>query len=257
VNFFHILLLGIVEGITEFLPISSTAHLIIASRLLELSQTEFLKSFQISIQLGAILAVVFLYRRSFFMNPTLLWKIFAAFIPTAVIGLLLYSVIKNIFFESITLILLTLLLGGVALIVFDLFHTEKKDAQAQLENISLPQAFLIGCFQSIAMVPGVSRAAASIIGGLFAGLNRKASIEFSFLLAVPTMLSATGLELLRNGTSFTQQEFLFLGIGLITSFFTAILAIKWLLHFIQIHSFILFGVYRMIVATVILLLFIL
>ena len=155
------------------------------------------------------------------------------------------------------MILLTLLLGGVALIVFDLFHTEKKDAQAQLENISLPQAFLIGCFQSIAMVPGVSRAAASIIGGLFAGLNRKASIEFSFLLAVPTMLSATGLELLRNGTSFTQQEFLFLGIGLITSFFTAILAIKWLLHFIQIHSFILFGVYRMIVATVILLLFIL
>ncbi|PIP65616.1 undecaprenyl-diphosphatase UppP [Candidatus Peregrinibacteria bacterium CG10_big_fil_rev_8_21_14_0_10_49_16] len=252
-SLFHALLFGVVEGITEFLPISSTAHLILTSHLLRLPQTEFLKSFEIAIQLGAILAVVTLYWKRVLESRALFWKLGVAFLPTAIMGFLLYSVIKNMFFESTVLILFTLFLGGVALIAFDLLHTEKQSALAQLQNMTYMQALLIGCFQSIAMVPGVSRAAASIIGGLIVGLNRKSSVEFSFLLAVPTMVAATGLDLLQNGAALSQSEFVLLGIGFLISFLTAIIAIQWLLKFIQTHSFMPFGIYRIGIAILLML----
>jgi len=244
----HALLFGIVEGISEFLPISSTAHLILTGQLLGLPQTEFLKTFEISIQLGAILSVVVLYWRSFLQSKEVLLRIAAAFVPTMVIGFALHSVIKNVFFESTTLILWSLLLGGIFLIVFEKSHEEKSSATDDIESITYKQAAVIGLFQSIAVIPGVSRAAATIVGGLLLGLKRKTIVDFSFLLAVPTMLAATALDLVKEGSAFSSADYGMLAVGFVTSFVVAILAIKWLLKFIKNHSFTAFGIYRVAIA---------
>jgi len=247
-NLLHALLLGIVEGISEFLPISSTAHLILTADLLDIPQTDFVKSFEITIQLGAILSVVVLYWKSFFQKKEVLLKILAAFVPTAVIGFVLHQIIKNIFFESTSLILWSLFLGGAFLIAFEYMHREKSDATDDLSSVSYKQAVAIGLFQSIAVIPGVSRSAATIIGGLMLGLKRKTIIDFSFLLAVPTMLAATALDLVKEGSAFSSADVGVLAVGFATSFVVALLAIKWLLHFIKGHSFVSFGVYRIIIA---------
>lgn len=240
--------LGIVEGITEFLPISSTGHLILTAHLLKLQQTEFLKSFEIAIQLGAILSVMVLYGRRFLTDLKVFRRVAVAFMPTAVIGLVLYKIIKRIFFGSNAIVLWSLLLGGVLLIIFELFYREKKDAVGDMASISYTQALIIGLFQSIAIIPGVSRAAATIIGGLVLGLKRKTIVEFSFLLAVPTMGAAVALDLLKSAPAFTGNDLLFLGIGFLVSFTIALLSIKLLLEFIKNNNFIPFGVYRIILA---------
>ena len=244
----HALLFGFVEGISEFLPISSTAHLILTGQLLGLPQTEFLKTFEVAIQLGAILSVVVLYWRSFLQSKEVLLKVGAAFVPTMIVGFILHEIIKNVFFESTTLILWSLLLGGVFLIAFERTHTEKSDAKDTIASISYKQAAIIGLFQSIAVVPGVSRAAATIVGGLLLGLKRKTIVDFSFLLAVPTMLAATALDLVKEGSAFSSADYGLLAVGFVTSFVVAILAIKWLLRFIKNHSFTAFGIYRIAVA---------
>jgi undecaprenyl-diphosphatase len=243
-------LLGVVEGLTEFLPISSTGHLILVSKLLNLEQTEFLKTFEIAIQLGAILAVVVLYARSVLERPQVIAKVIAAFIPTAIIGFLLHDFVKAVLLESVPTVLWALFLGGIVLILFDLFHRERSGATDDLRHVTYTQAIIIGLFQSIALVPGVSRAAATIIGGQIMGLRRKTIIEFSFLLAIPTMAAATGLDLMKTAGSFTFADFMALAIGFVVSFVTAIIAVRWLLRFIQRHSFVTFGVYRMTVAIV-------
>lgn len=245
---FHALVFGVVEGISEFLPISSTAHLILTGNLLGLPQTDFLKTFEVAIQLGAILSVVVLYWKSFLRTPEVLLKIAAAFVPTAIIGFALHRIIKNVFFESTSLILWSLLLGGVFLIVFEYAHREKADAADDLSSVTYRQALAIGLFQSIAVIPGVSRSAATIIGGLLLGLKRKTIVDFSFLLAVPTMLAATALDLAKEGGGFTSADVGALAVGFLTSFVVALLAITWLLRFIKGHSFISFGVYRIIAA---------
>ena len=181
------IILGIVEGLTEFLPISSTAHLIIAAKLLAIGQTEFVKSFAITIQLGAILAVVFLYWEKFLKDWDYLKKIITAFLPTAVVGFIFYQVIKNFLMESFLVIALALLIGGIIIIIFEAGKS-KRTGDNGSDLITYKQAFLIGLCQSVAIIPGVSRAAATIIGGLSLKLSRKAIVEFSFLLAVPTML---------------------------------------------------------------------
>ncbi len=247
-NLFHAIVLGIIEGITEFLPISSTGHLILTSKILQLPSTEFLKSFEIAIQLGAILAVVILYWQSFFLKIEVLKKVIIAFIPAAVLGFIFYKFIKQFLLGSEQIVLWTLFLGGVFLIIFEFFYKEKVGTLESVAAISWQQAFIIGLFQSIAMIPGVSRAAATIIGGLILGLKRKTIVEFSFLLAVPTMAAATGLDLMKSGGSFTVNQFGVLAFGFIFSFFTAILAIKFLLGFIKNRSFISFGIYRVILA---------
>jgi len=165
------IILGIVEGVTEFLPISSTGHLILASRLLGLAQTDFLKSFEIAIQLGAIASVVLLYWRRF-LELDVLTRVLVAFIPTGIIGFALYRVIKTYLFDSDTVVLWALGLGGVVLIVFELLHRERDDAVDDVASISYSKAFLIGVFQSLSVVPGVSRAGATIVGGLILGLTR-------------------------------------------------------------------------------------
>lgn len=243
------IILGVVEGVTEFLPISSTGHLILTSHLLRLPSSDFLSSFEISIQLGAILSVVVLYWRKFFSSPKEIFlRVLTAFIPTAIIGLILYKLIKTVLFNNLTVVLVALLVGGIVLIIFEKFYKEKPDATDDISKISYKNSFLIGVFQSLAVVPGVSRAAATIIGGLTLGLKRKTIVEFSFLLAVPTMLGATGLDLIKTGFSFSINEWIWLGVGAVVSFFVALLAIKFLLKYIQRHSFTAFGWYRVVLA---------
>jgi len=243
-------ILGIVEGISEFLPISSTGHLILTSHLLGLKHTDFLKSFEIAIQVGAISSVIVLYWRALLIDLNILKKVIVAFIPTGIMGLTLYKLIKQFLLGSSSVVLWSLFVGGILLIVFELWHREKEDAVADVSDISFRQALIIGCFQSIAMIPGVSRSAATIVGGLLLGLKRKVIVEFSFLLAVPTMLAATAYDLLKSGSQFSMDQAQFLAVGFITSFVVALVSIKFLLRYIQTHTFIAFGVYRIVLVLV-------
>jgi len=244
------IIFGIVEGVTEFLPISSTGHLMLTARYLGIAQTEFVKSFEIAIQSGAILAVVVLYWKTLRKDSAIWKKLFAAFLPTAIIGAMLYKIIKGFLLNSSAVVLWALFLGGIALILFECFYRDKENAVSALSEISYLQAFLIGLFQSLAMIPGVSRAAATIIGGLSVGLKRKTIVEFSFLLAVPTMAAAMALDLLKSSHAFSAGQFLLLAVGFAVSFAVALIAIRFLLTFIKRHTFIPFGIYRILVAVV-------
>lgn len=245
-TFLHSIILGIVEGVTEFLPVSSTGHLILASSLLGIMQSEFVKTFEIAIQLGAILAVIMFYWRSF-LNWSLLKKIIVAFIPTGVIGLALYKIVKTYLLGNEWIVLTALLVGGVVLIAFEKWHGEKNAAHG-LETLSYRDAALIGLAQSVAIIPGVSRSAATVVGGMSLGLTRTAIVEFSFLLAVPTMAAATGLSLLKANTAFSGHDWSALLIGFIISFVLAVVSIRWLLKYIRGHSFVAFGVYRIVLS---------
>ncbi|HRY52706.1 MAG TPA: undecaprenyl-diphosphate phosphatase [Candidatus Portnoybacteria bacterium] len=247
-DLFHSIILGFVQGITEFLPISSTGHLILVEKVLNLSQTDFLKSFDIIIQLGSILAVVVLYWRELFTNWEVQKRIVVAFIPTGILGLVFYKIVKAYLLGNDTVVLWSLALGGIALILFELRHKEEETDFGELANLPYKNAFIVGIFQSVAMVPGVSRSAATILGGLLMGIKRRTIVEFSFLLAVPTMLAATGLDLIKNAEQFSGAQWDFLAAGFIMSFVVAILSIKFLLSFIKKRSFIPFGVYRIIIA---------
>lgn len=242
------LILSIVEGLSEFLPISSTGHLVLASKLLGVTQTEFVKSFEIFIQLGAILAVVVLYRQKF-LSGLKIWKsLIAAFLPTAILGLIFYKIIKNYLLGNVPITLAALFLGGLILIFLNkLFPREK---QQTVGTLTYKQAIVIGLFQSISMVPGVSRAAATIIGGRQQGLSKTEAVEFSFLLAVPTMLAATGLDLVKSNFSFSANEYQLMAIGFSGAFVTALIAIRFFINFIKNHDFKLFGYYRILLAMV-------
>lgn len=241
------IILGIVEGITEFLPISSTGHLILFADLLNLPETDFLKTFQVVIQLGAIGAIVTLYWRKLLFDRELIQKIFVALLPAIGIGFIFYTLIRQLFESSLTVVV-ALFVGGLVLILFELWHRQQTDAGLELEALSYKTAFGIGLFQTLSVIPGVSRAGATILGGLVLGLKRKAIVEFSFLLAVPTMLAATTLDLWKHGALFGAADFKLLLIGFVTAFIVAILAVKFLLRYIETHTFIAFGVYRIIVA---------
>lgn len=247
-NFIHTLILSAVEGITEFLPISSTGHLILVSKLLGIEPTNFGKTFEIVIQLGAILAVVVLYFKKFFSSWNLIKKLITAFIPTAAVGFVLYPFIKGVLLGSSTVTLNALFWGGLALIGVEWFLRRKKPAAKSSGEITYNQALIIGTFQSLSVVPGVSRAAATIIGGLLTGLDRPTATEFSFLLAVPTMMAATGLDIWKSRQMITQSGFLTLLTGTALSFFFAILAVKFLIGYVKKHDFTAFGVYRIVLA---------
>lgn len=246
-NFFHVLILSVLEGITEFLPISSTGHLILAAHALKIPQTEFLKTFEIVIQLGAIGAIVLLYAKRVFASLELFKKLIVAFLPTVVIGFAAYPYVKSVLLENEQVVLCALFLGGVAIYAFEKWFNEKPGADT-LDSMSYKQALIIGLAQSVAIIPGVSRAASTILGGLFAGLDRKSIVEFSFLLAIPTMVAASGLDLIKSGSTITNQEFGFLGVGFVVALITALIAVKWLLKYIQNHNFIAFGIYRIALA---------
>ncbi|MGE5425755.1 MAG: undecaprenyl-diphosphate phosphatase [Bacillota bacterium] len=245
-TYIHSIILGIIEGITEFLPISSTAHLILASKALRLPESGFLSSFLISIQLGAILSVAALYARMILKEPKIILKIAAGFIPTAIIGFGAYGLIKQYLLDSIPLIAVTLLIGGIILIILERRFGKKTiaDPEQALSAMSYKQAAIVGVFQSLAIVPGVSRSAATIMGGLSLGISRKNIVEFSFLLALPTMLGATVLDLYQSPPALQGNDLWIWIIGLVTAFITAILGIKFFLRYIQRNDFQAFGWYR-------------
>lgn len=264
-DFLEAILLSIVEGITEFLPISSTGHLLLATNFLKIQQTEFVKSFEIIIQLGAILSVVVLYWKKLSRNFALWRNIVIAFIPTAIIGLAFYKIIKEVFFENILVVVFALLIGGILLIVLEklllLRHSRpgseswvNSSGNPKIEDLSLKQSLLIGLAQSVSVIPGVSRAAATILGGMFLGLKKETAVEFSFLLAIPTMMAATGLDLIKSEFNFSSDELMILGVGFIGSFITALLVVKWFIKFIQTNNFFWFGVYRIILSVIYLIL---
>jgi undecaprenyl-diphosphatase len=245
-------LLGLVEGLTEFLPVSSTGHLILAGRLLGLVQSDFLKSFEIIIQLGAILAVVVLYWKQLWSWPTIK-KLFVAFLPTAIIGFAAYKLVKTYLLGSEQVVLGALFLGGVAIICFEWWFKTRPTKRLSIEATEMgqptyKQAAAIGLFQAVAIIPGVSRSAATIIGGLWLGLSRPTIVEFSFLLAVPTMLAATGLDLVKNFNQFSADQFDLLAVGFLVSFIVALGAIKFLLSYVRRYDFTPFGVYRIAIA---------
>ncbi len=244
----HAVLLGILEGLTEFLPISSTGHLMVAARVLGLAQTDFLKSFEIAIQSGAIGAVVLLYGRMLVGRREVLKRVLAAFLPTAIIGFVLHHQVKTMLLGNERVVLWAMLLGGVLLIAFERWHRESPSAAGAVSEMTYRQAVLIGVCQTIAMVPGISRSAATILGGLMLGVRRTAIVEFSFLLAVPTMLAATALDLAVSGAGLSNGQIHLLLIGCATSFVVALLSIRWLIRYIRRYNFTPFGIYRILAA---------
>ena len=247
-EWFDALILGIVEGVTEFLPVSSTGHLILASKLMGIEQTEVHKTFEVVIQLGSILAVIFAFKEKIFHSIELWKRLIVGFIPTAILGFTLYKIIKSLFAPETVAYMLVI--GGIVFIVIELFYKEKEHHVAHVEDVSYKQAFAIGLFQSLAMVPGTSRSGATIIGGLLIGLKRKTAAEFSFLLAVPTMLAATAYDILKHHSEFDFSDAQALGVGFVTAFVVALAIIKWFLAFIKKHTFIPFGIYRIVVGII-------
>ena len=240
------IIIAIIEGLTEFLPISSTGHMILASTIMKIQEDAFVKTFEISIQLGAILAIVLMYAKRFLQGIPIYLKLGFAFLPTAVIGFLAYDFIKAYLFNS-TIVSISLIVGGIILILIDKKVVEQKSSTVDLEDISYKRAFSIGLIQCFSMIPGVSRAAATIIGGVFNGLDKKQATEFSFLLAVPTMFAATGYDLLKTSISFTDHELFLLGLGLVIAFITAWIAVKIFLKIVENYGFKHFGYYRIVI----------
>ena len=245
------IVLSIVEGITEFLPISSTGHLILTSHLLGIEQTEFVKSFEIIIQLGAILAVVVIYFKKLVLslNWDLYKRILIAFIPTIIFGAFFYKYIKLYLIGNTTVVIWSLLIGGIVMLLFERFH--KPNIRYTIYNIPTIQLIAVGLFQVFSMIPGVSRAFATIFGGMVVGMKKEEATEFSFFLAIPTMFAASALDLVKTDLSvWTNSNLVTLLIGFIVSFLTAYIVIKWLIKFVQNHNFNIFGWYRIILAII-------
>jgi len=250
----HAIILAIVEGITEFLPVSSTGHMIIASSLMGIASDPFTKMFTVAIQLGAILSVIVLYWKRFFQSIDFYFKLFVAFIPAAIVGVLFNDAIDALL-ERVEVVGITLLVGGIFFLFVDRIFKDTEESEKQVDYSS---ALKIGLFQLVALMPGVSRSAATIIGGLTQKLSKKTAAEFSFFLAVPTMFGATAMKLLsfyKHGGNFGGTEITALAVGNIVAFFVAILAIKSFIGFLTKHGFRIFGYYRIIVGAIILTLY--
>jgi undecaprenyl-diphosphatase len=250
------IILGIIEGITEFLPISSTGHMIIASSLMGIAEDSFTKTFTVAIQFGAILSVVFLYWKRFFQTLDFYFKLFVAFLPAVLFGLIFNDFIDSLL-ENVAVVAFTLLGGGIFLIFMDYFIKEKKEMTD--DEISYKSAVKIGFFQVIAMIPGVSRSAATIIGGLTQGLSRKTAAEFSFFLAVPTMFAATVYKVYKfykSGIVIEQEQITFLVVGNIVAFIVAVLAIRSFIGIVTKYGLKAYGYYRVIIGVIIIILMI-
>ena len=252
-SIFQAVVLAIVEGLTEFLPVSSTGHMIIASSIMGIASNDFVKMFTVAIQLGAILSVIVLYWKKFLQSFQFYLTLLVAFIPAAIFGKLFNDQIDALL-ENALVVGVTLLLGGIVLLFIDKWfaNTQTND------EVTYPKALKIGLFQVIAMIPGVSRSAATIIGGLQQKLSRKAAAEFSFFLAVPTMFAATAYKLfkyVKQGGSFGSEEITLLAIGNIVAFIVAMIAIKAFISYLTKYGFKIFGWYRIIVGAIIVILY--
>lgn len=253
-NFLHAIILAIVEGLTEFLPVSSTGHMIIGSSLMGIAEEPFTKLFTIAIQLGAILSVVVMYFKRFFQSVNFYVKLLVAFLPAAFFGILFSDAIDNLL-ESPATVAISLVIGGVILLFVDKWFN--KPTIKEEKEISYLTALRIGFFQCIAMIPGVSRSASTIVGGMSQKLTRSAAAEFSFFLAVPTMFGATAKKMLdyfKDGNSFTGEQINLLIVGNVVAFIVAFIAIKGFIKYVSKRGFKVFGIYRIIVGLAILIL---
>ena len=245
------IILGITEGITEFLPISSTAHMIIVSTLLGLKQTISNVAFEVIIQLGATLAIVAIYLDKINFKEIELWKkVILAFFPLAIIGFLLRHQIKELF--NLYTVAWMFIIGGIIFFIVEKIYSEEKVKVNEVEKVSYRQALLIGFFQVFALIPGTSRSGATIVGGMLGGLSRKTAADFSFLLAIPTMFAASGYEFVKNVSSFKDQNLTVLAVGFVISFVSCYIAVKWFLKFVKKYTLNPFGVYRIIVGIILL-----
>lgn len=247
--------LGIIEGLTEFIPVSSTGHLIALSKFLGIEQNSVNKAFEIIIQFAAIMALVFVYPSKFTFKHINLWmKIALAFIPIGLVGFIFSKQIKAMF--SIEIVAWMFIIGGIVFLIVEKFYDESKKHISDVEDVSFKQAFYIGLAQVFALIPGTSRAGASIIGAMLVGFNRKASAEFSFLLAVPVMIATTFYDVYKNYEEILQGgNFLNLAVGFIVSFFIALIVIKIFLRFLEKFTFVAFGIYRILFGILLLIMF--
>ncbi len=252
---FESIILGIIEGFTEFLPISSTGHLIVASEALGIDQTHVTKAYEVIIQFAAILAVLLTYSDKFQPSKLELWKkLILAFIPIGAVGFVFSHQIKAMF--DIKIVAIMFIVGGIIFLIVEKFYTEKEHYIDDVEKVSYKQALLIGIAQIFALIPGTSRAGSTIIGAMLVGLNRKASAEFSFLLAFPVMCATTGYDLLKHYKDFSDANLVVLGVGFITAFIVAYGTIKLFLKFLENFTFVAFGIYRIIFGTILLIWFV-
>ena len=250
-DIFQAIIIGIIEGFTEFLPISSTGHMIVASKFLGVSQDSLTKAYEVIIQFAAIMAVMLIYKDKMSFKKVVLWqKLILAFLPLAIVGFIFKDQIKTLF--NVQTVAWMFIIGGFVFLVVEYFYKEKESHVSDVEEVSFMQALWIGIAQIFSLVPGTSRAGATIIGGLLTGLDRKTSMEFSFLLAIPVMAAVTGYDLLKHYQDFADANWGAFIIGFVTAFVVAYLTIKLFLVFIQRFTFVVFGIYRIIFGVILL-----
>lgn len=250
-TYLHALILGIIEGITEFLPISSTGHMIITSSIMGIEENAFTKAFEVIIQFGAILSVLVLYWHRFLPQWNFYKKLFVAFLPTAIIGFLAKDVVEHLL-GSVQVVAWALILGGLVLIWSDKAFAHLTATGRKTSDLSYTDSVKLGFFQAIAMIPGISRSASTIMGGLFLGMNKKEAAEFSFFLAVPTMAAASGYKLLKIYKTIEVSQIGVLLVGSLVAFIVAMLAIKFFIGVVTRYGFRGFGIYRIVLGAIIL-----
>jgi len=250
-DIFQSVIIGIIEGFTEFLPISSTGHMIVASKFLGIPQDTMTNAYEIIIQFSAILAVMLIYKEKISFKKIDLWtKILIAFLPLAIVGFIFKDVIETLF--NIKTVAYMFIIGGIVFLIVEYFYKEEQGHTVEVEEVTYKQSLIVGFSQIFSLIPGTSRAGATIIGGLLCGLNRKVSSDFSFLLAIPVMGAVSGYSLLKHYTEFAQAQWSVFVIGFIVAFIVAYITVKLFLVFIQKFSFIPFGIYRIIFGVVLL-----
>lgn len=243
------LILGLIQGITEFLPISSTAHLILAEKLMHISETDFVTTFDVAIQAGSAIAVLMIFWKKLLTKKESFLRILVAFIPTMILGLALHNFVKSYLYGNTGIILAAMAIGGLALILLE----QRKNvnlSESSVEKVTYKQSFIIGLCQSLALVPGVSRSAASIGGGLLLGLPRETATEFSFMLAIPTLFAATALDVVKNRSAFAGPNLMLFLAGFAVALVSSLIVIRWLLGYVKKNSFTVFGVYRIVAAVI-------
>jgi undecaprenyl-diphosphatase len=244
-DIFQAIIIGIIEGFTEFLPISSTGHMIVASEFLGINQDAVTKAYEVIIQFAAILAVMLIYKEKITFKKIDLWvKLFIAFLPLAIVGFIFKDHIKALF--NVETVAWMFIIGGVIFLIVEYFYNEKAHTVKEVEEVSYVQALWVGFSQIFSLIPGTSRAGATIIGGMLAGLDRKTSSDFSFLLAIPVMAAVSAYDLLKHYKEFADADLTAFGIGFLTAFVVAYITVKLFLSFIQKFTFVAFGVYRII-----------
>lgn len=250
-DIFQATIIGVIEGFTEFLPISSTGHMIVASKFLGVEQDSVTKAYEVIIQFAAILAVMLIYKEKITLKKIDLWaKLFLAFLPLAIVGFIFKDEIKALF--TVEIVAWMFIVGGIVFLLVEYFYTEKPQTTKEVEEVSYSQALWVGVSQVFSLVPGTSRAGATIIGGMLVRLDRKTASDFSFLLAIPVMGAVTAYDLLKHYKEFAEANWVAFGVGFIVAFVVAYITVKLFLAFIQKFSFVPFGIYRILVGIVLL-----